>query len=211
MKMFKHLFPALLLLAGMGLAPTAQASLIPKLGGTVVYDSVRNITWSANANLAGTTMNWTAATAWAANLVYAGFDDWRLPTALNADLTGPCPGFNCTGSELGNMFYGDINHGLGGVANTSITTTHNANYNLFTNIQSSVYWSGTEYAPFPLNAWNFSTDIGYQFGVVVSKGNLYYAWAVRSGDVAAVPEPGVMGLLGIGALAWAGTRARRRG
>ena len=154
------------------------------MGGTVVYDSVRNITWSANANLAGTTMNWTAATAWAANLVYAGFDDWRLPTALNADLTGPCEGINCTGSELGNMFYGDINHGLGGVVDTSITTTHNANYNLFTNIQSSVYWSGTEYAPDPDGAWYFGTDVGGQS--VVSKGNGYYAWAVRSGDVAAV-------------------------
>ena len=210
MKMFKHLFPALLLLAGMGLAPTAQASLIPKLGGTVVYDSVRNITWSANANLAGTTMNWTAATAWAANLVYAGFDDWRLPTALNADGSGPCgPAYNCTGSELGNMFYGDINHGLGGEANTSITTTHNANYNLFTNIQSSVYWSGTEFAPSPNLAWFFSTSNGYQS--LASKGDFNFAWAVRSGDVAAVPEPGVMGLLGIGALAWAGTKARRRG
>ena len=133
-----------------------------------------------------------------------------MPTALNADGSGPCgPAYNCTGSELGNMFYGDINHGLGGVANTSITTTHNANYDLFTNIQSSVYWSGTEYAPDPNDAWLFSTSNGYQLNA--SKDGNFYAWAVRSGDVAAVPEPGVMGLLGIGALAWAGTKARRRG
>ena len=33
MKMFKHRFPILLLLAGMGLASTAQASLIARLGG----------------------------------------------------------------------------------------------------------------------------------------------------------------------------------
>ena len=201
---------ALALLTGMGLASTAEASLISRLGGLAVYDTDRNITWSANANLAGTTMNWTAATAWAANLVYAGFDDWRLPTALNADGSGPCgPAYNCTGSELGNMFYGDINHGLGGVENTSITTTHNANYNLFTNIQSSVYWSGTEYALNPNVAWSFGTSNGIQVNDV--KVNNFYAWAVRSGDVAAVPEPGVMGLLGIGALAWAGTKARRRG
>jgi len=107
------------------------------------------------------------------------------------------------------MFYGDINHGLGGVVDTSITTTHNANYNLFTNIQSSVYWSGTEFAPSPNGAWYFSTGSGYQD--FDSKDYNFYAWAVRSGDVAAVPEPGVMGLLGIGALAWAGTKARRRG
>ena len=66
-----------------------------------------------------------------------------------------------------------------------------------------------EYAPVPNYAWGFITDNGYQY--YDFKGFSYYAWAVRSGDVAAVPEPGVMGLLGIGALAWAGTRARRRG
>ena len=76
-------------------------------------------------------------------------------------------------------------------------------------MQNSVYWSGTEYAPNPNLAWYFSTNDGLQYGV--NKDNGYYAWAVRSGDVAAVPEPGVMGLLGIGALAWAGAKARRRG
>ncbi|MCX7114069.1 MAG: PEP-CTERM sorting domain-containing protein [Proteobacteria bacterium] len=76
-------------------------------------------------------------------------------------------------------------------------------------MQNSVYWSGTEYAPHPGLAWTFNTDFGDQDNVL--KANLYYAWAVRSGDVAAVPEPGVMGLLGIGALAWAGAKARRRG
>ena len=186
------------------------------MGGTVVYDSVRNITWLANANANGL-MNWTAANTWANGLTVGGFTGWRLPTTLQPDATcsdsidagspygAQSYGVSCTGSELGNLFY----NGLGGVANQSITTTHNANYDLFTNIQSSVYWSGTEYAPIPDNAWYFGTDDGYQdYGL---KDNSSYAWAVRSGDVAAVPEPGVMGLLGIGALAWAGTKARRRG
>jgi len=61
----------------------------------------------------------------------------------------------------------------------------------------------------PLGAWYFNTDGGSQ--VNDGKVGLYYAWAVRSGDVAAVPEPGVIGLFGIGALAWAGAKARRRG
>ncbi len=76
-------------------------------------------------------------------------------------------------------------------------------------MQNSVYWSGTEYAPNPVYAWFFDTSDGLQN--VDGKVNSYYAWAVRSGDVAAVPEPGVMALSGVGALAWAGTRARRRG
>ena len=45
MKMLKHRFPILLLLAGMGLAPTAEAALISRLGGLAVYDTDRNITW----------------------------------------------------------------------------------------------------------------------------------------------------------------------
>jgi len=32
----------------------------------------------------------------------------------------------------------------------------------FTNMQSSVYWSGTEYSPGPVGAWDFYTDDGYQ-------------------------------------------------
>ncbi|MFZ4698769.1 MAG: hypothetical protein ACOYMG_01845, partial [Candidatus Methylumidiphilus sp.] len=61
--------------------------------------------------------------------------------------------------------------------------------NLFINMQNSVYWSGTEYAPFPFIAWYFGTNLGYQY--FDYKDISLYAWAVRSGDVAAVPEPGV--------------------
>ncbi|MFZ4703952.1 MAG: hypothetical protein ACOYMG_28235, partial [Candidatus Methylumidiphilus sp.] len=77
----------------------------------------------------------------------------------------------------------------------------------FSNMQNSVYWSGTEYAPDPdLDfAWFFITGGGPQgFG---TKGCCSYAWAVRTGDVGgggSVPEPGILGLVGIGALAWAG-------
>jgi len=200
MKVFKHLFPALLLLAGMGLAPTAQASLIARLGGQAVYDTDFNITWLANANANGV-MNWTAANTWAAGLNVGGFTVWRLPTA------DPACGFNynCINSELGHLYYTE----LGVTAGNNITSSTSPYLALFTNMQNSVYWSGTEYAPGPVGAWFFNAYYGYQD--VVNRVNNFYAWAVRSGDVAAVPEPGVIGLFGIGALAWAGTRARRRG
>ena len=44
----------------------------------------------------------------------------------------------------------------------------------------SVYWSGTEYAPNPNNAWNFNTNNGNQNND--NKDNNNYGWAVRSGD-----------------------------
>ncbi|MCX7109029.1 MAG: DUF1566 domain-containing protein [Proteobacteria bacterium] len=207
------------LLVAAGFASTADAALMSRLGGQAVYDTDFNITWLADANYAKTSgydsdgmMVWALANTWAAGLNVGGYTGWRLPTALNADLTW-CTGYNCTGSgnELGNMFYGDINHGLGGVANQSITTTHNANFNLFTNIQSYAYWSGTE-SPAPDNARFFHMLDGNQ-GTIGSKDTSFYAWAVRSGDVepSGVPEPGIFGLMGIGALAWAATRSRRRG
>lgn len=35
------------------------------------------------------------------NLAYGGYDDWRVPTSLNANATGPCgQAPNCSGSEM---------------------------------------------------------------------------------------------------------------
>ena len=209
MKALPKTLTGLVLLAGMGLASTAEAALISRLGGLAVYDADRNLTWLANANANGL-MNWTAANTWAAGLNVGGYTGWRLPTTLQPDPScssqsgGDSYGYNCTGSELGHLFYTE-----GGLTLGQSITSSAVLSNLFINMQNSVYWSGTEYAPNPVNAWYFYTSSGYQSYDV--KVNNNYAWAVRSGDVAAVPEPGEMGLLGIGALAWAGTRARRRG
>jgi MYXO-CTERM domain-containing protein len=180
---------------------SAQAALINR-GGGMVYDTVQNITWLQNWNTNGP-MNWTTANDWANNLVYGGFDDWRLPTtnttvssncAENFNPGGGFPlqyfGFNCTGSEMGHMFYNEF----GATAGNSIFSGSNAaNLALFTNVQSGGYWSGTEYAPNPDGAWLFRTYDGLQG--FAGKGNALYAVAVRPGDVAAaVPEPQTLAL-----------------
>jgi hypothetical protein len=132
---------------------SAQAALDARPGG-MVYDTVQNITWLQNWNTNGQVMDWTTANDWANNLVHGGFDDWRLPTSLNADGTGPCSSFNCTGSEMGHMFYNN----WGATAGNAFSTGSNAaNLALFTNVQFSDYWSGTEYAPNPGSAWRFGT------------------------------------------------------
>jgi len=182
-------FSRLALAAALSVATlSAQAALVARPGG-MVYDTVQNITWLQNWNTNGL-MNWTTANDWANNLVYEGFSDWRLPNSLNADGTGPCLGFNCTGSEMGHMFYNEF----GAIAGSSILSGSNAaNLALFTNVQSFFYWSGTEYAPNPVRAWGFGAGGGGQGNV--DKNVALYAVAVRPGDVAAsVPEPQTLAL-----------------
>ena len=191
----------------------ANATLISRLGGLAYYDDEADLTWLADANAGAgsiyddigynndtTTdglMTWQSAMDWATNLEVAGATDWRLPDTLlpdaGCDVTpSDGSGYNCSGSELGNLFY----NVLGGVAHSSITTTHNSNYDLFTNIQSSWYWSATEYSPPNTSARVFSMGNGDQGGY--NKTIATYAWAVHSGDVNAVPEPTTIWLLSLG-------------
>ena len=99
------------------LSTGAQASLVARDGG-MVYDTVNNITWAADANLAQTSgydadgkMTWANAVAWAEQLTLGGFTDWSLPTTVPAVY-----GYNQKGSQLGDLFYNQ----LGGVSNTSL-------------------------------------------------------------------------------------------
>ena len=194
----------------------AQAGLESRAGGTMVYDNVLNITWLANANQgAGSSfddgsptsdgrMTWQNAVKWADNLNYGGYTDWRLPTALNQDGTGPCYGYSCNSSEMGHLFSTDGEL----ISGQSITTSATLN-SYFTNMQSGLYWSGTAYAPNPASfTWGFYTSFGYQdFNF---QNYEYYAWAVRPGDVAApIPEPETYAMLlaGLGLL---GVVAKRK-
>lgn len=231
MKTWTHRAAALGLLVFAGVA---QAALVNR-GGGMIYDTVLNITWLADMNYAVTsgyaaanaggtgsnrvntngTMGWDAANTWANNLVYGGYDDWRLASLNAGDTTcsgSTTPsgfpthyfGTNCTGGELSHLFVTD----LGNKADESVLTQTGdtaeqiANLALFSNVQSSVYWSGTEFAPDPIGAWHFSSTPGVQyFGV---KFNGAHALAVRPGDVAvAVPEPQTwaLSLLALGAAA----------
>lgn len=106
-------------IAGMVLglvAGGANATLYSRDNGNMVYDDVLKITWLADWNYARTSgyagasasgkMNWAAANTWANTLVYGGYSDWRLPTSLNQDGTGPCDNSSiCKSSEMGYMFY----------------------------------------------------------------------------------------------------------
>ncbi|HDY86594.1 MAG TPA: DUF1566 domain-containing protein, partial [bacterium] len=82
-------------------AATVQADLSER-GDFFLYDSDQNITWLKNANLYEYQMTWSQAVDWAENLDYQGYDDWRLP---DTDIS--CLGYDCTGSEMGHLYYND--------------------------------------------------------------------------------------------------------
>ncbi|MEX2480975.1 MAG: PEP-CTERM sorting domain-containing protein [Gammaproteobacteria bacterium] len=79
----------------MSLPLTAQATLMSRFAGQAYYDTVLDITWLADANLAASNtfgvggidslglMNWHTANDWIGGMNAAshlGFSDWRLPT-----------------------------------------------------------------------------------------------------------------------------------
>ena len=221
----------------LGLTATAHAALQGRdLNGSAgsfeaYYDTDLNITWLADANVNGP-MTWATANTWAANLSFYNpltnqtIDDWRLPTTTDTGAPGcdfAYSGTDCgynvdTASsemahlyftELGNLsYYTTTGADSGAFAGGSNPNSTLDNVGPFTNFQSDGYWSGTEYAPNRSDAWHFNTGYGYQGGG--DKTNIFYALAVRPGDVAAVPEAQTYALMlaGLGLIGW---RARRRG
>lgn len=165
------------------------------------YDTVLDITWLANANLAASNtfgltyntnlgnypgdpygpsyteqiltdgrMSWGGALHWIAAMNtanYLGYNGWRLPTVTDTGTSGcnfaysgtDC-GFNvntATG-EMAHMFYTTL--GDKAFYNTSGVAPQSgyglSNTGPFSNLQSYIYWSATEYVPDTNNAWVFS-------------------------------------------------------
>ena len=177
---------------------SANAALIERLGGLAYYDDVADLTWSANANIAGS-MTWQQANDWAADLTIGGIGGWRLADTLQPDAS--CSfGYNCIGSEMGNLFYNVLGNSAGSLTNTGP----------FSNVQSFIYWSATEYATDPQDlAWSFNMNDGGQFGTYKVYDDRY-AWAVQSGDVSAVPVPAAVWLFGSGLIGLVGLARRKR-
>jgi hypothetical protein len=183
------------------MASGANAALYSRDNGKMVYDDVLKVTWLADWNSIGLS-SWDQANEWANGLVYGVHDNWRLPTSLNQDGSGPCGGlqanFNCNSSEMGYMFY--VNWGA--TARSAYSTGANTdNLSLFKNVQADFYWSSTVYTSDPSIAWIFGNAQGRQSNTF--KTSPLYAVAVHDGDVAgepsgAVPVPATLALLGLG-------------
>jgi len=183
MKRIGILLSALIMV--LGLSVSVQATLEDMNDGTI-YDTTTQLSWLKNANTAGM-MTWSQAVAWAATLNtgngFAGLKGWRLPTTTQPDATcldqgtpgGSFPlqghGQNCTGSEMGYLYYVSLGNAAG---NPWIAAGP------FTNIRNNFYWSGTEYAPGTTHAWSFIFRNGFQY--YSSKTYSYFVWPVRPGE-----------------------------
>jgi len=213
---------------------SVHAALLSRLGGQAVYDTDRNITWLANANLPASntfgvtgiavngTMTWAKANEWIAAMNsanYLGVNDWRLPAVIDTGTPGCSSGYTGTDcgynvdlstsemahlyySTLGNVgYYDTLGNQTGGACyiapNFCLTST-----GPFSNLQPDRYWSGTVYALAPgSNVWLFYFRIGSQLAFLQDVAS-FYAWAVRPGDIVAVPAAvwlfgSAMGVFGI--------------
>jgi hypothetical protein len=183
---------------------SANAALVSRLGGAAAYDTVLDITWTTNANIHGQA-TWDNQVAWAAGFSLGGFDDWRL---ASMDVNGDTAVVDCSGAtelacrddELGYMFY----HNMGGSYGDDKTGDQTVDGVLLTDVQSG-YWSGTESAPH--RAYLFFFYIGHV--IDGGKSDNRPGWAVRAGDVGAVPVPAALWLFGSGLLGLIGIARRK--
>ena len=155
-----------------------------------------------------------AADAWASNLNYfdsarnVTWTDWRLPKGVDTGLPGcdyaysntDC-GFNVklqdSGkvlNELAYMFYINLDNKayMDTAGNSHQSGWGLQNFGPFINLRPESYWLWVELRPGESSSWHFNMSDGAQ--VTGSVGTLR-AWAVRDGDVAAVPEPDTWAML----------------
>jgi hypothetical protein len=176
----------------------AQAALVASESRDTVYDTVNDLTWLSNANLAATknfgvrginpdgSMSWTTAQNWIAAMNaanYLGSNRWSLPATKLPDTNcsqnpkSAAFGYDCIGSQMGSLYYND----LGGVRGSTIQLQHKANYDLFNNFQPYLYWSSTLWTPVRNSAFSFSFGNGFQGTNVFV--NAMYAIAVAPGKI----------------------------
>lgn len=202
-------------------------------GSGLIFDDVLDITWLQNANYAQTSgydsdgkMLQADAVAWADQLIYGGYSDWRLPHTLpvnppNYNLTWSADGstdsaanIQSPNSEMAYMFYknlGNLSYYEPGGSSPQ-TGWGLSNAGPFINLQEYLYWSGSM-APggSPTDAFYFSFEQGTQH---YNSYNWFYAWAVRDGDVAVTPIPvpgaALLGFIGLATSAHVLRRRRKK-
>jgi hypothetical protein len=112
---------------------------------------------------------------------------------------------------LGNLWYYDTagnNQSGYGFLNSTFIDAGTGQTVSFLNLQhTNAYWEKEQYSLYPDRAWNISGSSGYHAAYLKYWPST--AWAVRDGDVAAVPVPAAAWLFGSGLIALAGAARRK--
>lgn len=216
----------LALVVGLLQCAGAGASLLPR-GTAMVYDDGTGLTWAVSPSAAA--MTFSAAQAWVAGLVVDGIGGWRLPDVVDLNTPGCDPGYaqppyyrsaDCGyigamdgASELSRLLYGT----LGNNVRSSLVNSGPFRVN-----PSGFAWLGRSHPPttsttLTVEGWWIGGSNSFSWGLALNEGfqgpayveSLGYAWAVRTGDVAAVAEPAPALLMGAGlfTVAWSVRRA----
>jgi hypothetical protein len=202
------------------------------------YDTVLNVTWLADANYAGTLMNWADANSWASSLNINGITGWRLPTVSPIDgttaddfitaydgtedrgLNVSAPGTlyaGSTASELAHMFYNTLGNLSPCNPSTTVGTTcspqtgqglSNTGPFTFSNDPNYTYYWSGTQSTINTNA---AWYLRTSDGIqdYGAKLDTNVAWAVHTGDVSAVPVPAAVWLFGSGLLGLTGMARRK--
>ena len=204
------------------------AAALHDRGHGLIYDDVRNITWLADVNYAKSSgfdgdgqMTWVTAHDWATSVVYAGVSGWRLPSAFNIDGTGPCIGehFACSGSELGFMYFANLEVAYGDGIKTSTSPSLALIRNMPEmpdrssgpdSLDAVWYWMAPPLSQFGDSAATFNVAFGWVDLFPIESFPIGYAWLVHDGDVVVVPEPStyVLMLAGLGLVGYAIRRSK---
>ena len=116
-------------------------------------------------------MTWLDAKSWINTFSVDGLGRWRLPTS------DACRDSNCTGSEMGRLWYVELGNAAGWMAS----------WGDFQNGQFDRHWSGTQNLSDLSRAWYFEMYSGAQNFWL--KSDPLYSMAVHAGDVGVVPDP----------------------
>ena len=208
---------AVLMACGLSLLQ-ASATLVLSPDGITVHDTVNNVSWLANANLAATnrfglplcnafgtqpcvnpsgSMSYQAAAAWvkamnAAN--YLGHTNWQLPTTPLADsgcgFVGPQN--NSFGFNCSASALGSLYYNALGLTapNTAVPIPNNT-VGPFSNFQPYLYWSQTT-PPNSTGYGTFSFNSGFQGSNTVP--NFLYVLPIVQGKISGTPPATGAGL-----------------
>jgi hypothetical protein len=189
----------LVLCLGVVVAGQGPRRLIRSADGLTIYDTVGQVNWLSDANLAGTpnhgipnapavdpggAMDFNTAVLWIAAINAAnhlGHSDWSMPTVPHTDDTcsntgdvelgtGQSFGYGCRRSALGDLY----NVALGLQYPRTAAPVPNVATGPFRNFRPNLYWSGTSSGN-NANSWH---TFSFNEGGVGSHANANYMYAM---------------------------------